>query len=387
MHHSQAPRLAGRVTGPVARPLASRPSTDVDWPSLAWLTHYASCARGRRCRRHVAFPDWWLAMVTRGIAYGTDADSALQNAVGRVNRYKGHPPLLPEPLLFTQQAVLDALCVAPAPITESWVMGSLAAVGGMARWLHNTGQPLTREHLFSEEARYRWIGGAGHLTTESARIYSVRLELIADTLNGVTAGRRFPRATKIQEAPLEPLTLTNEADLWTWSRGLRPLTRRQRVQAIVILGLGLGLTRGEKHQLRSDDVAVNSEGVHVTVTGSYSGATRVVTCRRDWEDRLSTIALETPAGHLLMAPWRSTPPQGTVADESMRRAHKYSPPVAFNHVRLRNTWLCRHLEAGTPLKVLMAAAGMAEANHLHKLLTLLPDVHPGHATQVLRDLR
>lgn len=386
MEHSAAVRQFGNPTGPAKRPLPSRPSPSKDWPSVAWLAHYACCARGRRCRRHVAFPEWWLLMVTRGIPYGTDADEALQNAVTRVNKFKGHPPLLPEPLLFTQQAVLDALCVAPAPVTESWVMGSLAAVGGLARWVHRTRQPLTREHVFSEETRYRWIGGAGHLTTESARIYAVRLELIADTLNGVTAGRRLPRATKVQEAPLEPLTLMEEADLWTWSRGLRPLTRRQRVQATLILGLGTGLTRSEKYAVRSEDVAVDADGVHVTLNLT-NGATRIVTCRRDWEDRLSTIAFETPPEHLLMAPWRTTMPQGTVADEAMRRAHKYNPPAAFNNLRLRNTWLCRHLEAGTPLKVLMAAAGMAEANHLHKLLTLLPDVDPALAKHTLRDPR
>ena len=387
MHDPQGSRLTGRVTGPVTRPLPSRPSTDVDWPSLAWLAHYSSCGRGRRCRRHVTFADWWLATVTRGIPYGSDADTALQSAVGNVNRYKGHPPLQPEPLLFTQQAVLDALCVAPAPMTESWVMGSLAAVGGLARWVHRTRQPLTREHVFSEETRYRWIGGAGHLKTESARIYSVRLELIADTLNGVAMCPRLPRATKVEEAPLTPLTLAEEADLWTWTRGLRPLTRRQRVQAAVVLGLGVGLTRGEKFTVRPESVSVDDNGTHVTVTGPFNGSTRTVTCRRDWEDRLSTMASNTPPGHLLMTPWRSTMSRGSACDEWMRRAHLYGPPVEFNNIRLRNTWLCRHLEAGTPLKILMAAAGMAEANHLHKLLTLLPDVNATDAQRALRDPR
>ncbi|WP_343908564.1 hypothetical protein [Nocardioides aquiterrae] len=321
--------------------------------------------------------------MTRGIPYAADTDVALQHAVGRVNRFKGHPPMQPDALLFTRQAVLDSLVVAPAPITESWVMGSLAAVSGLVRWVHNTGQPLAREHVFSEEVRYRWVDGAGHLTKESARIYAVRLELIADHLNGAVV-KRLPRATKVQEAPVEPLTPFEEADLWVWSRGLRPLTRRQRVQASIVTGLGLGLTRGEKYLLVKEDVTVTGDGVFATIAHPVTGEVRTVACRRDWEDRLAALVFEMKPHHYLTAPWRDTRPSPQSADESMRRAHKARPPVDFNNVRLRNTWLCHHLANGTPLKVLMQAADMAEANHLHNLLTLLPDVSEADALAALR---
>lgn len=379
---SQPRSALGQPTGPVARPLPAPPA-DVAWPSQDWLAHHATCSDGRRCRHHTVFPDWWLDMVTRGIPYAFDTDEALQRAAQRVNRFNGHPPLQPEPLLFTRRAVLDSLVVAPAPITESWVMGSLAAVGGIARWVHNVGQPLTREHVFSEETRYRWVDGAGHLTKESARVYAVRLELIGDHLTGAVV-KRLPRATKVEEAPVEPLTPTEEADLWIWSRGLRPLTRRQRVQASIVLGLGLGLIRREKYLLVKEHVNVTSQGVSVAVTNPVTGATRRVACRRDWEDRLGALVFEMTPGHYLMAPWRSDPPSPNAGDESMRRAHKARPPVDFNNLRLRNTWLCHHLQAGTPLKVLMEAADMAEANHLHNLLSLLPDVSVTEAHAALR---
>lgn len=322
-------------------------------------------------------------MVTRGIPYSSDADQALQHAVGRVNRFKGHPPLLPAPLLFTQQAVLDSLVVAPAPVTEAWVMGSLAAVGGMARWVHNTGQPLTREHVFGEETRYRWGDGAGHLTKESARIYRVRLELIADHLNGATI-KRLPRATHVKEAPVEPLTLTEEADLWTWARSLRREMRRQRVQAHIVLGLGVGFQRAEKYRVRSEHVSVDSRGVHVLVTDEKGAPLRSVTCRRDWEERLLELAANTQHGGYLMRPWSTAPPTPSTLDESMRRAQKWGAPVEFNNIRLRNTWLCHHLVDGTPLKVIMAASGMAEVKHLHNLLPLLPEPPADEVAAALR---
>ncbi|WP_261820841.1 hypothetical protein [Nocardioides sp. OK12] len=353
------------------------------WPSVNWTAHYADCPDGRRCRHHTVFPNWWLDMVSRGIPYDSDADTALQHAAGRVNRYRGHPPLQPEPLLFAQQVVLDSLVVAPAPITESWVMGSLAAVGGLARWVHGLGQPLTRDHALGEATRYRWISGAGHLTAESASIYAVRLELIADHLNGVSI-KRLPRATKATEAPVEPLTPTEQADLWAWARGLRPRTRRERVQGHILLGLGFGLTRNEKYRITTDHVFTDADGVHVAVTDPDGALIRFVTCRRDWEDHLLRYVATVQHGGYLVAPWRLDPPPGSAVDESLRRAHKWAPPVEFNNVRLRNTWLCEHLADGTPLKILMAAAGVAEANHLHKLLTLLPTPNSAAAAAALR---
>lgn len=61
-----------------------------------------------------------------------------------------------------------------------------------------------------------------------------------------------------------------------------------------------------------------------------------------------------------------------------------NPPVVFNSTRLRNTWLCWHLANGTPLKELMQAADMKEANHLHNLLPLLPDTDPLRTARLLR---
>lgn len=373
----------GRSVGPVARPLPGPPSPTVEWPSVEWGHHRNECSDGRRCRHHVKFPEWWLLMVTRGIPYSSDANEALQHAAGRVTRFKGHPPLQPAALLFTQRAVLDSLVVAPAPVTESWVMASLAAVSGITRWAHNTGQPLTRHHVFDEETRYRWVHGAGHLTNDSARMYRVRLELIGDHLNGAVV-KRMPRTTETYEAPLKPLSLTEEADLWGWSRGLRPLSRRQRVQASVVLGLGVGLTRAEKFRVAREHIKITPEGVLVTVSNSHTHDVRTIASRRDWEERLAALATATAPGHYLMAPWRDTPPPPSAVDESMRRAGKAWPPVQFNNHRLRNTWLCYHLAVGTPLRVLMEAADLAGANHLHSLMPFLPPVSPTDSIAALR---
>lgn len=367
------PVRLGHPTGPAPR--ADRPDTVVVWPSVDWLAHYAECP--------VAFPDWWLDMVNRGIPYSSDADESLQQAVVHVNKFKGHPPMQAEPLLFTRQAVLDALSVAPAPVTSAWVKWSLSAVSGIVRWVHNTGQPLTREHVFSEETRYRYKDAAAHKSTETARHYSARLELIGDHLNGAVV-KRLPRTAKDINPPIEPLTLTEEADLWAWTRGVRPLTSRQRVQAHIALGLGIGLTRAEGHRITSDAVDVRADGVHVTVTHPDTGATRVVTCRREWEERLAALTAATKPGHYLMSPWSTKQPTGATIDQTLSKVNKQRPPVLFSTTRLRNTWLCHHLSAGVPLKTLLEASGMKEPTHLADLLRMLPPVPAAEARASLR---
>lgn len=323
-------------------------------------------------------------MVTRGIPYATDHDEALQLAAQHIAGFYGYPRLRPEPLAFTREAVLDALCVAPAPACKVWVGFTLSAVSGLARWVHELGQPLTREHVFDSETRHRYVERTKSLKKTSSRSYEIRLELVAETLNGV-AIVPMPRAVRdVEPCPVEPLSYQEEADLWTWSRGLRPALRRTRVQGSLILGLGAGLMRTDKYVVRHEDVQVDSNGVHVATTGDHYDQPRVITCRAEWEQRLLALKGATPVGCFLMSPHRDTSNAFTTVDAVLLKAQKSGPPAQFNNVRLRNTWLCRHLEAGTPLKVLLEAADLADVFHLSHLLALMPQVAQESAAAYLR---
>lgn len=371
-------------SGPVSRPLPQRPAA-VPWPSIEWHAHYTSCGLRRRCPHHFDFPEWWLAMRNRGVALHPDADSALQMAVRMVNGYHGHPPLQPDPLLFTQQAVLDSLALAPTPVGNSWMRMTLAAVAGLSRWAHSTGQPLTREHLFSEETRYRYLEWAAKdrgWSSGSKNFIWTRLEVTGDFFLGVTGPRELRKPTITEEAPVKPLSPEEQADLWVWAKTLSVKKRAKRISAFLALGLGCGLTGGELVRATRDDVIIDADGaVHLKVVSAKS--TRWVTCLSHWEGRLASIVGDVQTGHLLTAPWRTTPGHNP-SNESVRRAMAKNPPVVFNSIRLRNTWLCWHLAHGTPLKELMQAANMSEANHLHNLLPLLPDTDPDRTARLLR---
>jgi integrase len=323
-------------------------------------------------------------MRNRGQALHPDADRALQLAVGMINGYKGHPILQPDVLLFTQQAVLDSLPTAPTPIGYAWMRITLSAVGGLGRWAHSTGQPLTREHLLCEETRYRYIEWAARHNEWAEMTKNTtwdRLQLIGDFLLGGTP-RELRKPTITEEAPVIPLTLNEQADLWVWAKTLSVKKRVKRMTAFIALGLGCGLTGGELARAVREDAVIDADGaVHVTVTNTKG--TRTVTCVAHWEERLADIVRAVEPGHLLTAPWRTDPGPGS-SNESVRRAMVKNPPVVFNSIRLRNTWLCWHLQHGTPLKELMEASGMKEANHLHNLLPLLPDTDPTRSARLLR---
>ena len=375
----------GHVSGPVPRPLP-QPPAGVPWPSGDWLAHYSACPLGRRCRHRFEFPGWWLAMNNhRHIPLHADPDEALQAAVAMINGFKGHPALLPEPLVFAQQLVIDSLAIAPTPIGVSWMRITLGAVAALVRWAHMTGQPLTREHLLSEETRYRFMATRTDLAKGTANLYWVRLELIAEFLNSVTPNRILPKPTSTEEAPITPLTPADETDVWLWASTIRGRQgiRRHQVMATIVLGLGCGLTGGEVIRCLSEHVAVTETGVHVTAT-KPNGTTHTVTCRQDWETRLANLVADIAPSRQVVAPHRDAISHNALLLTCQRA--RANSPVPFNSIRLRNTWLCHHLSAGTPLKVLMAASGMKEANHLHNLLPLMAEESPEAAAQMLRGI-
>lgn len=380
-----APEPGWRGSGPAVRPDWSLIPENPAWPSIAWLEHLRSCARARRCTRLVVFPDWWRALVTRGKPFHEDAEESLQAASRRVARFKGYPPLLPEPRDFTRAAVLDSLCVAPAPIGASWVKMSLSSVSQLVRWAHTKGYPLTREHVFAETTRLRFLDDTSDKTTEDTRsLYAARLELIADALNGVTPLARLPRPSARSDAPVEPLTATEEADLWFWATRLGRDTTRLRLTAVLALGLGCGLTRREQMLLTREHVTRDRHGVQVQVTDPGSGAVRPVTCRATWEDRLWEVVEAVAPGHYLLTPWTTHQVTGNVIDQTLARAETYSAPLWWSITRLRNTWLVHHLTVGTPLPVLLTAAGLTHPGALDGLIYLVPPHSAATATAAMR---
>lgn len=364
------------------RPLPRPPVCDREWPSLWWAGH--ECDDRRRCPHRMPLPQWWLLMAKRGVPFHPDTEQAHQLALKRIRTYQGSKPVFDEQTrLLVQGIVIDALVVAPQPVSPGWVHTSLMTVGGLVRWAQAMAEPLTREHLLSQRTRNRFLNlGTTDLMDTSRRNYRCRLDLIA---NGLSADPIAPTVT----APLrhgeavEPHTPTEVATLWVWAHGLRPMTRRQRVIAVLTLGCGCGLRAKEMTKITPESVTVDADGVHVTVVTDRG--TRVVTCDRAWEDRLRDLVANTEPGHPLTSPWRAVDPTARGLQGSLATAQNAHPPVVwFSPRSLRNTWLVARLTEGTPVPTLMDAAGVECIEALRGFLVFVPAATPQARAAALR---
>jgi hypothetical protein len=74
-------------------------------------------------------------------------------------------------------------------------------------------------------------------------------------------------------------------------------------------------------------------------------------------------------------------------DETIREAISLGAPAGISPMRLRNTWLVRHLAAGTPLSILMGAADISTVKTLHALLDHVPAASADQISAALRQAR
>jgi len=153
-----------------------------------------------------------------------------------------------------------------------------------------------------------------------------------------------------------------------------PATRRLRLRTSLALAEGGGLRRMDIVRVTGQHVTRDDHGVHIAVPGDPNDPTdkgRTVTVTIRWERTVWDAAV-LAGPHLLVAPER-TSLNGDAFTGSIDTANKMAPPGdEFTVRRARNTWLARHLIAGTPLPLLMAQAGLTTTAHIQDLLPHLP---------------
>jgi hypothetical protein len=353
---------------------AAPPEAEGDWPSDRWAAHRAVCNVDlAECRHDVPEPEWWVLMGARGVPLHPDAATARQMATLYINGFKSSPVLPPDVTDFVREAVRDALVVAPQPVTDSWVKGALATTAALTRFVISESGPVTRDHVFGARTRNRYL--YVHLPKEdyagsTINTYRARLDLIVLGITGAVARDIHDRPMLPQSVPTDPITRADEAALWTWALGLRPVKRSLRTQVALVLGLGLGARSPEARLLTGDSVKVDDDGLHVTLNNSETGTTRVVTCRSAYEDRLLAMVESTPPGTPLVSPWREDPmAKNTLTQGIWLAQERFPPPTYWNQSTLRNTWMVRHIESGTPLPLLTE---IADVETLQSIIRLLP---------------
>ncbi|MGK2931664.1 MAG: hypothetical protein ACSLFD_02635 [Solirubrobacterales bacterium] len=88
---------------------------------------------------------------------------------------------------------------------------------------------------------------------------------------------------------------------------------------------------------------------------------------------------------MLIAPWRTTiMGNGGFSYTMWRTQERFTPPVFFSAKTLRNTWLVRLLESGTPLLTVLTAANLESGHSVQRLLAHCEPQDPAAAAAALR---
>lgn len=304
-----------------------------------------------------------------------DREAGLARAHERVGHYRGLKNASHTVVAFTREAVRDALTGSSQPTTDAWVRYTTSVVGRLAASCEAQGVPLTREAVFDRARIDRFLTlDCSALTPMSRACYRSRLDSLAETLLNGATGAPWPRASISAYDVTTPYTYAETGRMTAWARAVRPYPRRERVQAVIALGLGAGLRSQDMPALTGEMVTRDETGVHVHVPGDPGSPgnrqPRTVTVVGVWENAVWEHA-QAAGPNLVIARSRSRVEVSNV-NLVLRNANQ-TAPVRVVPRRLRNTWLARHLIAGTPLPVLLPQAGVTTLSFIEDLL-LVPDL-------------
>ena len=136
--------------------------------------------------------------------------------------------------------------------------------------------------------------------------------------------------------------------------------RRSSALALVVFGIGAGLRTGELVALRGGDVFRHGRRVMVQVSGP---AARVVPVTAGYAGRAWQLARRAGSDFVFRPGPACRGYKNFVTNFARGLAADPAAP-ALSLRRARSTFICGHLAAGTPVGVLLAVTGIAEAGSL-----------------------
>ena len=310
-----------------------------------------------------------------------------EEALGRVDVYRGSRLTSPAVVAFTRAAVRDALPAAPQPVTRAWISYATSCLGTLAARCEAQGLPLEREVVLDRARIDRFLShDCAHLSLQSQAGYRSRLDVIGKALLPGQNDAPWPRAKLSKIDRVAPWDGAQAARVGLWMTGARPESRRYRLRTSLAGSLGAGLGRRDLTLVTGDHVTQDSRGVHVVIPECDTKPSRTVTVTAAWE-REVLAAAERAGSRLLVAPDR-TELDVNALTRSFDTANRFATPGdEFTTTRARNTWLVRQMAAGTPVTVLLAASGLTTVAVLGDLLRFVPAAAADDAAAWLRGTR
>jgi hypothetical protein len=270
--------------------------------------------------------------------------------------------------------------IAAAASSDSAAQRYRPHVAAFAGWAHGQGVACDLVSMFDLDLIERYIETGMPGAAEGSR--STRRAVLRRVARRASpALRDLPRPTPFAYRRIRaPYTAGDVARYLRLAAQQPTPGRRQSVQAVLRLGLGCGLDGRDMSWVRGTDVHQATDGA---VTVSVSGGTRPrdVVALRAHESPL--IDLAEGGGERLLIGGTSLGRHNVTSVALQRLIGDASLPRLVV-TRLRSTWLVEHLRAGTPLMVLMPAAGLTTTRPLEDLLPFLPPAEDDELPRWLR---
>jgi len=266
--------------------------------------------------------------------------------------------------------VLDAVELSSSSPGFPYEPRDLALVTSrLALWCWQTaGIPLERPSVFGRHTIERFCQVALPEYSEASR-GNLRSQLLrmSDVLLDARSTLRKLAPMKAA-SPSRPYNDVEIIALNTWVQIQTTEARRRNAAVLLALGLGAGLSASEIGNRRAGDLLVDQRGVTIRV---QEGRTRDVPVLHRWEAPLIARREELADDRFVFRENHSFNYDTLISSFVAR-----SPSVGVTPQtqRMRSTWIVHHLTVGSPVKALMAAAGVESLEAFTRYMQFVPDV-------------
>lgn len=273
-----------------------------------------------------------------------------------------YTPVMPADLWQAIAPFVQGTVRAAAPATAYTEKQLYPVTAKLVRWAVEVATlPLDAGIIFDSSTidEFSHAGLVAYTSSGRATMRS-KLRAIARAITADDGDEQVPIR---RSDPMRPYGPEDLAALESWARGQHSENRRSSAGALLALGLGTGLTGREIVAAQAADVTVTTTAVVVQVHGPQP---RHVPVLAEWESLLQERMTMTE-GWLFRDGQAGGNPN--LITDFVSRSHQR---LTIQARRLRSTWLVHHLTVGTPLPVLLEAAGLQSAEALDRLLPFVP---------------
>ena len=272
--------------------------------------------------------------------------------------------------------VLDAAAVT-APQTAYTSNRIVMVLALYVDWCHNTaGLPLDARALFRRETVNHFVKNSPHgLSDGTLRNYRSMILRVAEIL--LPEHNAFAMKPLNARTSVPPYSAEELDRLRLWARGQSTDLKERKAMVMLAFAAGAGLRAIEIAELRRGDVIFDTTGTLVKVGGD-SG--RLIPMVAEWEPFAKHALRDLDEGSLVFGVSARDVHRNVLTRFTAKSTGTERP----RSDRLRATWLVRHLTAGTPMKALMQAAGVAKFENLARYLQYIPDLDTQQYRALLR---